>query len=63
MANLLYLLAAIAATVLICSVLYVRTVRGRRPNTVEAGIDSFQRELKALSPERRANEREGRRSG
>ncbi|HEY2430074.1 MAG TPA: hypothetical protein VGI06_14140 [Acidimicrobiales bacterium] len=60
MANLLYLLGAIAAIAMICSVLYVRT---RKPKTLEYGIDSFQRELKALSPERRAAERDGRRSG
>jgi hypothetical protein len=59
-ANLLYLLGAIAAIAVICSVLYMRT---RKPNNVEYGIDSFQRELKALSPERRAAERDGRRSG
>jgi hypothetical protein len=38
-------------------------MRTRKPNNVEYGIDSFQRELKALSPERRAAERDGRRSG
>ena len=60
MANLLYLLGAIVAIVLICTVLYVRT---RKPKTLEYGIDSFQRELRALSPERRSVERDGRRSG
>ena len=60
MASLLYLLGAVAATVVIVSVLYVRN---RKPNSMESGIDSFQRELKALSPERKTNERDGRRSG
>ena len=60
MANLLYLLGAIAAIALLCSFLYLRT---RKPNTMESAIDSFQRELKALSPERRANERDGRGPG
>jgi len=59
-ANLLYLVAAIVATALICTALYVRN---RKPTTLESGIDSFQRELKALSPERHSNERGGRRSG
>jgi len=58
--NLLYLLGAVAAIAVICSVLYVRT---RRPNSVEYDVDSFQRGLKALSPDRRPNERDGRRSG
>jgi hypothetical protein len=60
MANLLYLIGAVVAIALILSALYVRT---RKPKTLEYGIDSFQKELKALSPERRASERDGRRSG
>ena len=60
MANLLYLLGALGAIAVICTVLYVRN---RKPKTLEYGIDSFQRELKALSPDRRAAERDGRRSG
>ena len=60
MANLLYLFGAVAAIAVICSVLYLRN---RKPKTLEYGIDSFQRELKALAPERRANDRDGRRSG
>jgi uncharacterized protein YoxC len=59
-ANLVYLVGAIVAIAVICSVLYVRT---RKPKSVEYGIDSFQRELRALSPERRGTERDGRRSG
>ena len=57
-ANLLYLLGAIASIAVILSALYLRN---RKPKTMEYGIDSFQRELRALAPE--ASEREGRRSG
>jgi hypothetical protein len=55
-ANLLYLLGAVAAIIVILSGLYMRT---RKPKTMEYGIDSFARELRALAPD----EREGRRSG
>ena len=58
MANLLYLVGAVAAIVVILTALYMRT---RKPKTMEYGIDSFQRELRALAPE--ATERDGRRSG
>ncbi|MFI5042559.1 MAG: hypothetical protein ACHQNA_12055 [Acidimicrobiales bacterium] len=57
-ANLLYLLGAIASIAVILSALYLRN---RKPKTMEYGIDSFQRELRALAPD--APEREGRRSG
>jgi hypothetical protein len=57
-ANLLYLVGAVAAIVVILTALYMRT---RKPKTMEYGIDSFQRELRALAPE--ATERDGRRSG
>jgi len=60
MASLLYLVGAIAATVVIVSVLYVRN---RKPQTMESGIDSFRRELQALSPERTVDDREERHSG
>ena len=58
MANLLYLAGALVAIVLILSALYMRN---RKPKTMEYGIDSFQRELRALAPD--APERDGRRSG
>ena len=58
MANLLYLAGALVAIVLILSALYLRN---RKPKTMEYGIDSFQRELRALAPD--AAERDGRRSG
>jgi hypothetical protein len=57
-ANLLYLAGALVAIVLILSALYLRN---RKPKTMEYGIDSFQRELRALAPD--AAERDGRRSG
>ena len=59
MANLLYLLGAVAAITVICSALYMRN---RKPKTMEYGIDSFRRELRALAPDD-TPEREGRRSG
>jgi hypothetical protein len=59
-ANLLYLLGAVFAIAVICTLLYLRN---RKPKTMESAIDSFQRELRALSPDRRPSERDGRRSG
>jgi hypothetical protein len=56
MANLLYLVGAVVAIALICTALYMRN---RKPRTLESGIDSFQRELKALAPERREGGRPG----
>jgi hypothetical protein len=56
-ANLLYLVGALIAIVVILSGLYLRN---RKPKTMEYGIESFQRELRALAPD--AAERE-RRSG
>ena len=58
MANLLYLVGAVVAIVVILTALYLRT---RKPKTMEYGIDSFRRELRALAPE--PSERDGRRSG
>ena len=57
MANLLYLVGALIAIAVILSALYLRN---RKPKTMEYGIESFQRELRALAPD--AAERE-RRSG
>jgi hypothetical protein len=57
-ANLLYLVGAVAAIVVILTALYLRN---RKPKTMEYGIDSFQRELRALAPD--PGERDGRRSG
>ena len=58
MANLLYLAGAVVAIAVILSGLYLRN---RKPKTMEYGIDSFQRELRALAPD--PAERDGRRSG
>jgi hypothetical protein len=58
MANLLYLLGAVVAIAIICGVLYVRN---RQPRSVDYGIDSFRKELRALAPDR--TDRDGRRSG
>ena len=60
MANLLYLVGAVFAIAVICGVLYLRT---RRPRSMASDIDSFRRELRALSPERGPADRDGRRSG
>ena len=59
MANLLYLVGALIAIAVILSALYLRN---RKPKTMEYGIDSFRRELRALAPDE-PSEREGRRSG
>jgi hypothetical protein len=48
--NLLYVVGAIVAATLVSAFLLLRH---RRPRSVDAGIESFSRELKALQPERR----------
>jgi hypothetical protein len=53
--NLLYVAGALLVATLI-SALYV--LRHRRPRSMEAGIESFSRELRALAPERRPGTRE-----
>ena len=50
MENLLYLLAAIVLSVVV-SVIIV--VRNRKPTSMEAGIEAFNRELRALAPAKR----------
>jgi hypothetical protein len=54
MENLLYLLAAVVVSVVGGLVVFLRN---RKPTSMEAGIDAFHRELKALAPERRADGR------
>lgn len=49
MSNLLYLLAALALSVVGSLALWYRH---RKPRSMEFGVDEFQRELKALAPER-----------
>lgn len=50
MSNLLYLVVALALSVLGSVALWYRH---RKPRSVEYGVDEFQRELRALAPERR----------
>lgn len=50
MSSLAYVVVAVAFSV-VCSV--ALWVRRNRPRSVEFGIDEFQRELRALAPERR----------
>jgi hypothetical protein len=47
--NLLYLLIALALSAVGSLILWYRH---RKPRSMEAGIDEFTRELKALAPER-----------
>jgi hypothetical protein len=48
LANLLYVVAAVAVATVV-STLYV--LRHRKPTSLEAGIESFSRELRALAPD------------
>ena len=50
MSNLLYLVIALALSGLGSLILWYRH---RRPRSMEAGIDEFTRELRALAPEHR----------
>ncbi|MGI8686823.1 MAG: hypothetical protein ACR2MO_17325 [Acidimicrobiales bacterium] len=50
MSNLIYLLAALSLSVVGSLALWYRH---RKPRSMEFGVDEFQRELKALAPERR----------
>ena len=56
MSNLLYLVAAVIISALGGLVLWARH---RRPQSLEAGIDEFRSELRALAPDR-GDEREAR---
>ncbi len=51
--NLLYVVVPVAVAAVV-SGLYV--MRHHKPESVESGIESFNRELRALAPERRAAE-------
>ena len=55
MSNLLYLLVAILLSIIGSLILWYRH---RRPRSMESGIDEFNRELKALAPENRGEQRE-----
>jgi uncharacterized alpha-E superfamily protein len=48
--NLLYVVGAIVGATVVSALLLLRH---RRPRSVDAGIENFSRELKALQPERR----------
>ena len=48
LSNLLYVAAAIVAAILISGLI---ALRHRRPKSLESGIESFSRELRALAPE------------
>jgi hypothetical protein len=50
MANLLYLAAAIVMAIVVSTFI---VVRNRKPTSMEAGIDAFNRELRALAPDKR----------
>jgi hypothetical protein len=52
MANLVYLIAAVAISAVFCLGLWLRN---RKPRSTEAGIDSFQRGLRALAPDSTAS--------
>jgi hypothetical protein len=52
--NLLYLVLALLFSVVGSLILWYRH---RKPRTMEAGIDEFSRELKALAPERRGEDK------
>ena len=58
MTSILFLLAALVLSVIGCAVFLLRH---RKPSSLEHGIDSFSREMDALSPDRPAGPR--RRSG
>ena len=50
MSSLLYLLVAVALSAIGCTLLWLRH---RKPRRLEAGIDEFSRELRALAPDDR----------
>ncbi len=51
LSNLLYVVGAIVAATVVSGIVLLRH---RRPKSLEAGIEMFSRELKALEPDRRA---------
>ena len=50
MSNLLYLGIALGLSIVGCLILYYRN---RKPTSLTHGIEEFQRELKALAPDKR----------
>ncbi len=57
LSNLLYVAAAIVAAIVISALI---ALRHRRPKSLESGIESFSRELRALAPEADGAEARGR---
>ena len=53
MSNLLYVLVAVAFSVVASIAVWYHH---RKPRSLEYGVDEFQRELRALAPERRGGE-------
>jgi hypothetical protein len=51
MANLLYLVGVIVFAVVVSLII---VVRNRKPTSMEAGIEAFNRELRALAPDKRS---------
>lgn len=56
MSALLFLAIPVVIITVGCCVLWLRA---RNPNTLESGIDSFQREMRALSPDEERRTRRG----
>ena len=56
MANLLYLLGAVVASAIGIGFI---VLRGRKPTSTQASIESFERQLKALSPEGKRSDKRG----
>lgn len=56
MSALMFLAIPVVIVTVGCCVLWLRA---RNPNTLESGIDSFQREMRALSPEEERRSRRG----
>jgi hypothetical protein len=54
MSSLAFLAVAVALSLLGSLILWLRH---RRPRSLEAGIDEFTRELKALAPDRKSGEK------
>ena len=57
MSNLLYLLAAVLLSAAGCVVIWLRH---RKPSGLEAGIEEFSRELRALAPDEPQRSQRGR---
>lgn len=57
MSNLLYLLAAAVLSGIGCIIIWLRH---RKPSGLEAGIEEFSRELKALAPDEQQRSQRGR---